>query len=80
MGATKALIAAGCDSSVISLHGNTALHLACSKARWDVARFVCWVWRVGGTIWYLRGGGGHEGKEEREERCALRVNESQSGE
>ncbi len=38
MGATRALIAAGCDTSTSNLHGNTALHLACSKARWDVAR------------------------------------------
>lgn len=38
VGATEALIEAGCDTMVTSLHGNTALHLACLKGRWDVAR------------------------------------------
>ena len=40
MGATEALIAAGCGTALTNLHGNTALHLACSKARWGVARCV----------------------------------------
>ncbi|CAN0496434.1 unnamed protein product, partial [Hapterophycus canaliculatus] len=40
VGATRALIAAGCDTSLSNLHGNTALHLACAKARWGVARSV----------------------------------------
>ncbi|CAM9399981.1 unnamed protein product, partial [Ectocarpus sp. 8 AP-2014] len=40
VGATRALISAGCDASFTNLHGNTALHLACSKARWGVARVL----------------------------------------
>ncbi|CAM9682331.1 unnamed protein product, partial [Ectocarpus sp. 6 AP-2014] len=40
VGATRALISAGCDASFTNLHGNTALHLACSKARWEVARVL----------------------------------------
>ncbi|CAM9799366.1 unnamed protein product, partial [Ectocarpus sp. 12 AP-2014] len=40
VGATRALISAGCDTSFTNLHGNTALHLACSKARWGVARVL----------------------------------------
>ena len=38
VGATEALIAAGCDGGRSTLQGHTALHLACSKARWGVAR------------------------------------------
>ncbi|CAM9877302.1 unnamed protein product, partial [Choristocarpus tenellus] len=40
VGILNVLIEAGCDTSSISMHGYTALHMACSKAHWAAARLV----------------------------------------